>query len=562
MKIIKQSTKKYTYKFEYSFDYSVLNFCRTLKDEYGYLSFGFESGSWRFNNLDFVKIIKDRYQDVEIGKEIKEDFKLFNLEKKKEKIKIKKAEELKNAVDSDLVVKGIKGKLYGYQKATLEWLLNNNGRGLVSLDLGLGKTFVSLAYVAHTMKKKTLVICPVSMKYTWLKETSQWTRLKAMVIDSKSELTLENYQKNDIFIINFDILKKFFTFLTSVKFDCLIVDESSMIKSPKAIRSKAVKTISEKINSVILLSGSPLLNRVVEIYTSLNILDPVKWNSYYHFVYRYCAAYQSRWGLDTSGSSRIPELKEKIDNLIIRKKKEDVLKELPDKKFIDIPIKLKSSIQKKYDLIEQNFIKYLKEVKKKNKKDIRKSLLAEQLVKLNELRQLASIGKIDSTKDLIQNIIDSGEKVLVFGNFNEPLNIFERAFKEESVMIIGSTSDVDRRKAIDEFQNNPKIKIFFGGMHSAGMGITLTAASNVIFHDFDWTPEVQRQCFSRADRIGQKANSINIFQVIALDTIDQKMVKILKKKQEIIDQLIDGKETKVKENNLFKDVIDSYNLKK
>lgn len=462
--------------------------------------------------------------------------------------------------NTDFKINGISGNLYGFQKTTVAWLLNNQGRGLVSLDLGLGKTICSLAYVTHTKKEKTLVICPVSMKYTWKNEIEKWTKLKTLIIDSKSDVTLEDYQQYDIFVINFDILKKFFTFLTSVKFDCLIVDESTYCKNPKSIRAKATCLIAKRIESVILLSGSPLLNRVVELYTSLNILDPNTWNNYYSFVKRYCNAYQSKWGLDVSGASNIPELKEKISKYIIRKKKEDVLTELPDKKFINISIKLDSETQQKYQLLENSFIEYLKEIKNKSKREIQKALLAETLVKLNELRMLTSIGKINSTKEIIKDIINAGEKVVVFSSFNNPLKELQMNFEDESVIIMGNTSGEDRQKAIETFQNDPNKKIFFGGMLSANMGITLTAGSVVVFLDYDWCPENMRQAYSRIDRIGQKAKSISIYQMVAIDTIDQKMKKILDHKQRIIDQLIEGRATNVvEENKIINEVLKTYN---
>ena len=559
MKIKKEIVKNYGYVFDFVYDNEIIVFCRHIKSIKGYNSLKFIEKKWRFNDIDIMYLLLKEYPQIEVHFNMQEDIELFDLEKKKEKIQLKKNEKLKEATDSKIKVKGIKGELYDYQRAAVSWLMNNNGRGLLSLDLGLGKTFVSLAYAVHTKKKKTLVICPVSMKYSWLDETGLWTNKKAMVIDSKSDLTLEDFNNHDIFIINYDILKKFLVFLTNVKFDCLIIDESTYCKNPSSIRAKAVKKISEKIDSVILLSGSPLLNRVIELYTSLNILDSKNWNNYYDFAYKYAAAHPSKWGgLDVSGFSNLPELKKRIDPLILRKKKEDVLKELPEKRFIDVPIKLSSEFQQKYNMVENSFIEYLKEIKNKSRKEINKSLLAEQLVRLNEMRQLTSEGKIDSVKDLIQNVLNSGEKMLVFGNFNKPLSALKEVFEKESVIITGSVSSLDRKKAIDEFQNNPEKRIFFGGMKSAGMGITLTAASTVIFQDFDWTPEIMKQCFSRADRIGQKASSISIYQMVALNTIDQKMSKILKKKQEIIDTLIDGKNVETKNNNMFKDIINSY----
>lgn len=561
MKIYKEPTSKHKYVFEFTYDEKVVAYCRSIKAAFGLNSLKFYDKRWRFNNIDIMYLLQNKYPQLGTHCNMYDDIIMHEANKKQEKLRIQQGKKLKDALDSDIKISRIKGELYGFQKATVAWLINNNGRGLVSLDMGLGKSFVSLAYIAHTKKEKTLIVSPVSMKYTWLGEVKKWTNLKAMVINSKSTINLEEYNKYDIFIINFDILQKFCIFFKSVNFDCLIIDESTYIKNPQAKRSKTVKEISEKIESVILLSGSPLLNRVVELYTSLNILDNKTWNDYWTFVKRYCAAYQDRWGLNVSGASNVQELKQKIDSLIIRKKKEEVLNELPNKKFIDIPVKLDNNIQKKYQLLEASFVTYLKEVKKKSKKDIQKTLLAETLVKLNELRMLTSEGKINHTKERIQELIDIGEKVVVFSSFNNPLNTLKKIFDEESVLVIGSVPDTERQIAIEKFQNDSNKKIFFGGMLSANMGITLTAASTVIFIDFDWTPENMRQAYSRIDRIGQKASSISIYQMIALNTIDQKMSSILKKKQRIIDQLIENKSkiSNIKENSAVNDIINSFN---
>ena len=156
MEIIKEEINKFKYSFIYAFDSNVLEFCRLLKNEYGNQNFNFSKGSWRFSDLSFVERIQDRYLDVVISDEVKEDLELFELEQKKEEIRLRKNEKLKEATDSNIKVKGIKGELYDYQRAAVSWLANNQGRGLLSLDLGLGKTFVSLAYTVHTKKRKTL----------------------------------------------------------------------------------------------------------------------------------------------------------------------------------------------------------------------------------------------------------------------------------------------------------------------------------------------------------------------------------------------------------------------
>jgi len=560
MKILKEKTKFYDYVFDFLFNWDTIEYCRELKETLGYQAFNFSEKKWRFKNLEAIDMLKQKFTDIEIDKEIERDHVNYKLEKEATAMIVEKSEELKVATSSKLEIKGIKGELYDFQKITVEWLINNKGRGLVSLDLGLGKTLCSLAYIAHEDYKKILVITPASVKYSWESECYKWSRLKPFVIDSKKELTLEDYKNHNVFIINYDILKKFFTFLSSVYFDCIIADESSYCKNPRAQRSKAVKEISKNIKSVILLSGTPLLSKPIELFTTLNILDPKNWNSYYGYAKRYCNMWQAPWGLDVSGSSNIPELREKIKRYIIRKKKEEVLKELPEKRFIDIPIKLDYETQNKYRLLEESFVDYLKNIKNKSEKEIQKSLSAERLTKLNELRQLACEGKVESVKEIIQAIIDTGEKIVIFCSYNNPLKTIKSAFPKESVMIIGSTPLLERKEVIDRFQSDPSVKIFLGGMLSAQTGITLTAARNVLFLNYAYVPANMEQAYSRIDRIGQKSDSIAIYQIVSLGTIDQRMSKILEKKKNIINQILEtSSETeKIKSGNIVNDILSSY----
>ena len=563
MLIQKEKTKYCEYVLSFDYNQNVVDFCRYLKSALGWAEFSYdpEKKGWRFKDPEVINMLKNKFPYIQVGAEVAKEVSVFKQKRKEEKEKEQNATRIKEAKVSNLEIKGIKGELYEYQKKTVKWLIDNQGRGLLSLDMGLGKTLCSLAYIVHSKKEKVLVICPSTMKYVWAEEIKKWSGLKPWVIHSKSDLTLEEYKKHDILIVNFDILKKFITFLTSVKLDSIIIDESTYIKNPQSLRAKAVKIISKNISSVILLSGSPLLNKVIELFTSLNILDPIIWNNYYSFALKYCGAHQTKYGLDVSGASNLPELRERVSKHIIRMKKEDVLEQLPEKKFIDIPVRLNDDIQKKYELLENSFITYLKEIKKKSNIEIQKALMGETLVKLNELRMLTTEGKIDFARELINNVLLTKEKIVVFSVFNKPLQLLHEEFKEESVIIIGSVADKDRQKAIQDFQNNPNKRIFFGGMRSANMGITLTQASVVLFVDFDWTPENMKQAYSRIDRIGQKADSISIYQIIALDTVDQKMSKILKIKQEIINRLIDGKEVDDSELNsgtIINDLIESY----
>ncbi len=562
MRILLEKTTYFKYKvdFEDSNFNRALSFCRLLKNKLGWENFNFTEKAWRFNDPKIIKFFKNEFPKLKIDKEVFLNSEQLRLKEEKDKILDEKINQIKLANKSNIKIKGIRGKLYEFQKIAVEFLMFNNGRGMLAYDVGLGKTLISLTFVVNANKKKTLIISPASVKYAWQNEANKWTKLKSFVINSNKSFDINDYQKNDLIILNYDILKKYFDLLNSLHFDCLILDESSYVKNPKAIRSKLTKKISQNINSVILLTATPILAKPIELYQQLNIIDPDVWNNYYSYAKRYAAMWQAPWGMDVSGASNIPELKKRINKYIFRKRKQEVLKELPDKNFIDIPIELNKEIKEKYKLLENSFIDYLREIKRKNNDEIRKSMQAQALVKLGELRQLTSLAKINQAKEIIQNIIDANEKIVVFSVYQQPLINLQSIFKKESVILTGSISINKRQMAIDKFQNDDKIKVFLGGMLSANVGITLTAASNILFIDMDWTPSNMYQAIGRLDRIGQKANKINIFQLIALNTIDQRVVEILKKKQNLINFLIEDKNKIISNNSntIIKDLFSFY----
>ena len=410
-----------------------------------------------------------------------------------------------------------------------------------------GKTIQSIAYLVHTKKKKSLIVVPASVKYNWDKEIRQWTKLKTLVIDSKTSAIDIMEREYDVMVINYDILKKFLPILMKLRFDTLICDEAHYLKTPSAARSKSLKMIARGIESILLLSGTPLLSRPSELFNLLNIIDPVTWNSWYHYSVKYCEGHQTRWGWDTSGASNIEELYSKINKYFLRRTKKDVLSELPPKIYTNYTVKLDSKMQKNYDLVESSFAQYLRDVKKKKGHEIAKMVQAEKLTKLNELRQITTFGKIDAARELIQQIIDGGEKVIVFSVYNEPLLQLYKEFNN-SVLLVGSTPIEERQGVVDKFQNDKDCKIFFGGTKSAGIGITLTAASNVIFIDYSWNPADHAQAQDRAHRIGTMAECINIYQLYSKGTIDEYMIELLANKQEIFDQLIEGKSVENNDN--------------
>lgn len=308
-------------------------------------------------------------------------------------------------------------------------------------------------------------------------------------------------------------------------------------KNPKANRTKAIKKLSKKIPHIIALSGSPIENRPVEIYNVVNVLAPEIAGSYRGFTIRYCAGHQGYWGWDASGSSNIPELHEKLTGTImIRRKKEDVLKDLPEKIRSIVPMELKS--RRNYDLAERDFIEFIKA--EKGLMAAEKARRAEALARISALKQIAAQEKLEGAIDWIKDHLDTNGKLVVFGVHKNIINqVMEALSDYRPVKVDGSTPNDIRQKNVDTFQNDDSCRVFIGNIQAAGVGLTLTAASSVCFLEFPWSPSEVLQAEDRAHRIGQN-QCVNIYFLIAQGTIDEMLINLIDQKMKIIDGIIDG----------------------
>ncbi|MBV6340124.1 DEAD/DEAH box helicase, partial [Candidatus Magnetobacterium casense] len=543
--------------FAFYFTYSpeTLEYCRELKKTYGNRQMGFiaDKKCWGFNNAIIGVRLKDRFPEIIMDENSTIALAKARGEKILEERMRDRAEQLKNSPDSNIKIPGLKMDLYPYQKVGVEFFVNNRGRAILADTMGLGKTAMALAYCVYEKLNQILVICPASVKYSWENEVKKWTKLTPLVITSDMDDSDISASTAQVFIINYDILKKF-SCLRRLRWDCLICDEFHYIKNSSAIRTKLTKAIAQPIPRLLLLSGTPLLSRPIELFNGLNLMDGFTWHNWFEFTTRYCAGHFGRFGYDARGASRVDELRERIKHYFLRRCKEDVLPDLPPKRFIDLPVELSEKSREEYDMAQNDFVEYLRDKKKKRDPEIAKVLQAEVLVKLNALRLITSAGKVEYAVELINNIIDGGEKVIVFSVYNEPLDYLKECFGDQAVLLTGKTPIEERPKIIDAFQKNPKIKIFLGGTKSAGIGITLTAASSVVFLDYSWVPADHAQAADRAHRIGQKAESVTIYQLYARDTIDHYMRDLLAKKQKIFDKIVEGQATEQERHTIIADL--------
>lgn len=467
---------------------------------------------------------------------------------------------------------GLKQKLYDYQEQGVNFLSSTGGRAILADAPGVGKTAQALAFVVSNNIAKTLVICPASVKFAWENEVHKWTKLKAFVIDGsfinlELEAVLAAIDAAEIVIVNYDLLRKYLKLLSNIRFDCLVLDEFHYIKN-RSQRTQAAQLIARKIPRILLLSGTPMLNRPVELFNGLQLVDPRRWNSWYAYVNKYCAAHKKYIGrgrqvLDVSGSSNLDELRQKIQPYFLRRTKAEVLKELPPKNFITIPVLIPPDIQKLYDKAEKSLAQFLRDDREKTSEEIKRAMNAEKLVRLSELRQITTSGKMAMAEDLIDQLLEDDEKVIVFSVYNAPLESLANRYKARAVTLTGTTPVQERGRLIGLFQTDPGVQVFLGGTKAAGIGITLTAASNVVFIDYDFVPAIMEQAADRAHRIGQEAESVNIYQLYAKDTIDDWMADILKEKQALVDRLIEGKPAVSEEHvvqTLFRRVEEKHQL--
>jgi len=440
-----------------------------------------------------------------------------------------------------------------FQQEAVEWLEEKNGIGLLAIPMGAGKCLISLSYIVK-YNLKTLVICPNSIKLVWADEIMKWTNSTYLVINAKDKEL--DFSKN-ITIINYDIIKKYLSELQAQDFDCIILDESHMIKSTKAQRSKAIKKLN--IPSRILLTGTPLTNTPMDLWNQLNYLNNTTWNNWLYFRNQYITGYvHPRFHyFITTGTRNIQELSEKIKPFVHRKRKEEILADLPAKIYNKIMINLDGKYFKQYKLAMEHFKDFLAEYTELTKSEIRKRLRGEAFTKVQLLKQICSEYKVNENiiKTLVENITDNNpdDKIVIFSQYRKTVDDLHKQFKG-SVVLHGGMDTDKRKESVDRLQNDPKIKIFIATIQAGGIGLTLTKASHVIFVDLPWSPSEKNQAEDRCHRLGTH-KPVNIFYVICQKTIDEAIYGLLSKKQSTIDQIIDGQEYK-KPINIFNKFIE------
>ena len=415
-----------------------------------------------------------------------------------------------------------------HQKEAIEKLVGSK-RFILADDMGVGKTTSAVIAALETGAKKILIICPASLKINWEREIKNYTDRSVYICEGKKYSTDEDFT-----IVNYDILKNFYdpkdkenSELVKTKYDLVILDEAHMVSNAQAQRTKIINNFVKDIKQVWLLTGTPMTSRPINYYNLLNIIESPVAQNWMAYAIRYCQGYQFRAGnrkvWNVTGASNLEELRERTSKQILRRLKEEVL-DLPEK--IITPVYLRTSSREYKDLMGE-YYEWLK-----NKKEESSSLTI-QFSKLMKVRKVIANEKVKETIEFTQNIIDQGKKVIIFTNFTDTLQLIHNHFGKESVYLDGSCNKVQRQFAVDQFQDNEKIKVFVGNLKAAGVGLTLTSAEVVIMNDLSFVPAEHAQAEDRAYRYGQK-NNVLVYYPIFENTIEGVIYDILNTKKKII----------------------------
>ncbi len=415
-----------------------------------------------------------------------------------------------------------------HQKEAIQKLVENK-KFILADDMGLGKTTSTIIAALESGSKKVLIICPATLKINWKREIENYSDKTIYIAEGKNFST-----DADFVITNYDIIKNFHdpkkkddSQVLTANFDLVIVDEAHYIKNATAQRTKLINDIVKKTERLWLLTGTPMTSRPMDYFNLLSLVDSPVSRNWMAYAIRYCAGYQFNVGgkkvWNVTGASNLEELRDRTSGTILRRLKENVL-DLPDKIITPVYLKLKS---KQYEEVMGEYYDWYDKNPEESKS------LTVQFTKLTKVRQIIADEKIKETIELAENILEQDKKVIIFCNFTDSLNKITEHFGKAAVKLDGSMPQHERQYSVDQFQDNPKVKVFVGNIKAAGVGITLTAGEAAIFNDLSFLPSDHAQAEDRSYRYGQK-NNVLVYYPIYQNTIENIIYDIVNNKKKVI----------------------------
>lgn len=452
-----------------------------------------------------------------------------------------------------------------FQRAGVAYAVKK-GNALIADEMGLGKTPQSVGVSnCDPSVQSVLVIVPSSLRINWQREWKKWCTKGLSV--GVFQTGASRLPPTNVVVINYDNLKKMIREIHDRAWDMLVCDEAHALKNPKALRSLLVLGGQKKVGKgkgaevvkyeaifarrKLYLTGTPIMNKPIEIWPLVHSLCPDAFRSWKAFVYRYCGASFDGYGMDVSGATNLDELQEVLrTHVMVRRLKKDVLTELPAKQRQVVELEDDSCsriVSREWSLVQQHeekleALRVAAELAKAGTDEEYEqavaALTAGSALAFTEMaaaRRDTALAKLPLVIDHLKEI--EADKVILFAHHHDVVNGLKEAFPD-AVVVTGQTKLEDRQAAVDRFQNDPSCRVFIGNIRAAGVGLTLTASSYVAFAELDWTPAMMTQAEDRAHRLGQK-DSVLVQHLVLNGSLDAVMAKRLIGKQKIADAALD-----------------------
>ena len=460
---------------------------------------------------------------------------------------------------------------YPYQREGIIYGLDKK-RLIIGDEPGLGKTLQSIGIVDTAGAYPCLVICPSSLKINWQREFEKFTDKSALVLDNAVRTTwpyLLSMGMHQVAVVNYESLRKYFVwdikggkffrlkdvvFCPQIRmFKSVIIDESHRVKDPSAQQTIFTKGITTGKEWIILLSGTPVVNRPEDLVSQLSIMDRLQeFGGRTKFVADYCTDPKDKKAEPAVPLSVLSN--QLYANCMIRREKAKVLPQLPDKTRVDLYVDISNAPE--YNLAAADLAEYLRQYKECTDWEIRRKMRMEALVRFMTLRQLATLGKVAQAVDFIRTFLSSGKKLIVFCSLHEVVDALVKAFPG-SVTVTGRDSAVSKQASVDAFQNNSDTMLIICSIKAAGVGLTLTASSNVAFVELAWTYADCCQCEDRAHRIGQKDN-VTCYYLLGRGTIDHTIYSLIHQKKSIAAEIMNSDDDIPTDEMYFDELVSSF----
>lgn len=426
-------------------------------------------------------------------------------------------------------------KLYPFQREGVRWIEAHEGRALLADEPGLGKTVQALVWLRLRLElRPAVVVCPAAVKLQWAREARRWLHQPDVTLLS-GERPDPTALSRDISVISYDVLDAWVDTIIKHHPSVLVLDEVHLAANESAKRTRAALKLGRRCRHVIGLSGTPILNRPIEAYTVIKLIAPGLFANKLEYGLRYCAGKRSFWhrGYDYSGASHLDELAVKLADVMLRRRKDDVLPELPAKVRTVVPLEMRDGAE--YALAEADFRRRAKKLKP-----------GAALAQVGLLRRLAAAGKMQQALAWVDDYLATGERLVLFCVHRATLRAVEEHLGRSCVVVHGGMSDRERDERVQSFQRGGA-QVFAGIIDSqgrpAGIGINLTAARATAFLELQWSPGVLDQAEDRVHRIGQERDSVAAYYLIAAGTIEERIVALIDKKRRVLDQVVDRRES-------------------